>query len=318
MQGIIILIFLIGSIAYLCGLFDSYKKPIESNDYSPKESIIEHLTKYKVKTKNYSSMPAEYQAFNRFIIGQKIGEDVHFQYEFPLVSKYHHVLSYKLSPKDVSPIIDFYGISTSLIQKIDDDHVGLSDNFSEATDPELLESGTWYFKSMSEWGVDYSKMVQLYAPFSSPVAQSIYEALISKNSDTYFNRVQAALNFIQYIPYGQPNFDTSQWYYHEISIPPEAFILSYADCDSKSVFLAAILYELIPRENIILVACRVKSKNQKINGGHMMLAVSDLGVEGEFISFNQKDYLLLETTAPWIIGKTDWEEIHIDKIHNLV
>lgn len=318
MQGIIILIFLIGSISYLCGLFDFYKKPDLTSGYSSEEPLIEHLTKYKVKTKKYATTPAEYQSFNRFITGRKLGEEVQFQYEFPLVGKHHHILSYKLDPKGVSSIIDYYGVPSSLFQKIDENHVGLSDSFSEISDSELLVKGGWYYRSMSEWGVDYTKMVQLYAPFSSPVAQSIYEALISKKIDTYFNRVQAALNFIQYIPYGQPNFDTNEWYYHEIAIPPEAFILSYADCDSKSVFLAAILYDLIPRENVILVACRVKSNNEKLNGGHMMLAVSDLGVEGEFVSFNQKEYLLLETTAPWIIGKTDWEEIHIDKIHNLV
>jgi hypothetical protein len=141
--------------------------------------------------------------------------------------------------------------------------------------------------------------------------------LVSNNQDNYFNRVQASLNFVQFLPYGLPEFDTDEWYYFGISTPPESFILGYSDCDSKSVFFASILSQLIPIENIILVTCTVNSGNEASNGEHMMVAVSDLGIEGESLTFKDKKYLLLETTRPMLIGQFDWTSFKANSIVNL-
>jgi hypothetical protein len=141
---------------------------------------------------------------------------------------------------------------------------------------------------------------------------------LSKNGDdSYLNRVQAALNFVQFIPYGRPDLDATGWYYHEIGVPPEVFIMGYGDCDSKSVFFASIIMNLIPVENIVLVECLVKSSNDNTNGAHMMVAVSDLGISGEFVNFNNMDYLLLETTQPIAIGQFDWTSFEATKIISL-
>jgi len=175
-------------------------------------------------------------------------------------------------------------------------------------------SGSWYYNNTSDWGVDYARLVSQHLNFTESIAFAIYNELIKNGKDTYHNRVQAALNFIQFIPYGLPQFDTHQWYYHELSIPAESFILGYADCDSKSVFFASILCHLVPSDNIILVACTVKSQSDKTSGAHMMAAVSGLNLAGENVFFNNKNYLLLETTTPCIMGKSDWETLVVNQI----
>jgi hypothetical protein len=101
-------------------------------------------------------------------------------------------------------------------------------------------------------------------------------------------------------------------------VPPETFILGYGDCDSKSIFYASILANLIPLENILLIGCLVKSQNEKTNGAHMMTAISNLGLSGESVNYNQQDYLLIETTQPIEIGQSGWESITIETIYNLI
>jgi hypothetical protein len=71
---------------------------------------------------------------------------------------------------------------------------------------------------------------------------------------------------------------------------------------------------LIPHENIVLVDCLVRSVNEKTNGAHMMLAVSGLDIIGENILHKNKNYILLETTAPCVMGKSDWQELQIKEI----
>jgi hypothetical protein len=125
------------------------------------------------------------------------------------------------------------------------------------------------------------------------------------------------LNFVQFIPYGRPELDANGWYYHELGVPPETFIMGYGDCDSKSVFFASILVNLIPLQSIVLVSCLVKSQNDKTNGSHMMAAVSNLGISGESVTFENNEYLLLETTQPTAIGAFDWHSFQATSIIGL-
>jgi hypothetical protein len=303
--------FIVLMISYLCGAFGNYAISEISFDREVKQSLIELLTKHKSVTKNYRVNPSRYQYFNRNIIGTLIGEDVHFQYEFPLVGNHHHTLSYTLNSKTTSTQVDYYGVPSETVNKIDDNHIGLNPNLTDAELRGKMNQKCWFYESSVRWGVSYSALVSSYADFARPIAESIIVALNSKSSDSYKNRVQAALNFVQFIPYGIPHFDTKEWHYHELSVPPESFILSYADCDSKSVLMASILFSLIPKDRYVLIGCLVKSPNEKINGAHMVVGVSDLGIQGDTVEYNGKSFLLLETTVPWIIGKTDWEEIQI-------
>ena len=308
-------IFIALATCYLCGAFGDFLSSDSSYDGELKLNLIEFLTKHKTVTKNYGANPSGYQYFNRSIVGRISGEEVHFQYEFPLIGSHHHILSYTLDPKTTSRQVDAYGVPSDTVVKIDKDHVGLNPNLSDSELKAKMNQRCWFYESGSNWGVDYGGLVASYIDFARPISDSILAALTSKKSDTYANRVQAALNFVQFIPYGIPEFDTEEWHYQELSVPPESFILSYADCDSKSVLMASLLYCLIPKDRFVLVACLVKSLNERINGGHMLVGVSDMGIDGDKVEHGGRSYLLLETTVPWVIGKSDWQEIEILKIH---
>jgi hypothetical protein len=172
-------------------------------------------------------------------------------------------------------------------------------------------------EAVESFGVDYKKIVYSYIPFTKPISKLIFDQLTELCEDNYFNRVQAALNFVQFLPYGLPEFDTADWYYFGIATPPESFILGYSDCDSKSIFFAAILSELIPLENIILIHCTVNSSNVASSGEHMMVAVSELQILGETVAHNDKNYLLLETTTPIAIGQFHWTSFRSNYVVNL-
>lgn len=319
MNLILLTIFWILVICYLSGVFEHFSWQGASGQSASNLSFIEYLTQHKNRSKNYGASPENYQSFDRPIVCSKSGEHVHLQYEFPLTKGKHHILSMSLEPIQTSAYVDAYGIRTRAVSKDEVRQAAtINTSIPEAELKVLMNQGCWRYRGPQDWGPDFIAIVNTYKPFCSSIATSIYESLTLKGLDTYFNRVQAALNFVQFIPYGVPDFDTAEWYYHELSVPPESLVLGYADCDSKSVFMASILANLIPAENMVLVSCMVKSANERVAGAHMMIAVSDLNIQGEMIEHGGKYYLLLETTAPWIIGKTDWEEITVDKIYSLV
>lgn len=290
----------------MSGFFDNYKKIDFNYNLDNSNSIIEFLTKHKTKTKNYSRPPVNYASYNRNIpIGNIIGNKVQFRYEFPLVRSHKAVFDCFLEPSEISSQVDLFGLTNSLIVK-NKDGFGLNSNISLNEFLLKMNQNGWYFNSPSDYGVDYKYLVNNYITFTKPISRLIYNELIAKGEDNYFNRVQAALNFVQFLPYGLPEFDSNEWYYFGISTPPESFILGYSDCDSKSIFFASILADLIPIDNIILINCQVNFGNEASNGAHMMVAVSDMGIAGESIEYNNNNYLLLETTTPIAIGKFEW------------
>ena len=121
----------------------------------------------------------------------------------------------------------------------------------------------------------------------------IKNELEKKGKDSYENRIRAALNFVQFIPYGVPEFDHETDVYWGLALPHESLAISYSDCDSKSVLLATILVNLIRPENIILVGCHMKDM-----GAHMIAGVAGFNYPGEYHHYNGKDFLLIETTTP--------------------
>lgn len=314
----VVVFFIIFSIAYLCGLFDGYKQFTNSLSSILNSDnnilLIEHLTQFKTQSKNYRAEPKGLTTYNKKLIGFREGEVAKFKYEFPLLGKKNSQFSYALSPSEVSPYIDHFGVRQQFISKIDDSTVTINQSVSEHELHQGLNKGGWFFNSHADWGLDYRNIVKANYQFSHAIADHIAKELMHQGKDSFLNRVQVALNFVQYIPYGRPNFDTNDWYYHELAIPAESFILGYSDCDSKSVFLATILMHLIPHENIILVDCLVRSANEKTNGAHMMLAVSGLDIIGENVLYKNKNYILLETTAPCVMGKSDWEDLEVKEI----
>jgi len=310
-------IFIFFLVCYLSGFFENYQNV--NLDYSIKdsESIIEFLTKDKSKSKLYSNAPQNYASFNnKKPFGKLLSDKVQFHYSFPLVNDRRVVFDCFLYPAEVSSQVDLFGLSNSLIIK-NEKGFKLREGIHQGEFSQKMNQYCCYFNSFSDFGIDYKKLVFTYSEFTDKISRFIYKELVSINQDNYFNRVQAALNFVQFLPYGLPEFDTEDWYYFGISTPPESFILGYSDCDSKSIFFASILSHLIPTENILLVTCTVNSSNEASNGQHMMVAISDLGIEGESLTFKGKKYLLLETTSPIIIGQFDWTSFKTNSIINL-
>jgi hypothetical protein len=303
---------------YLAGFEMRYKSEGVS-EYLPDKhlTLIEFLTQHKTKTKEYRRPPKEYGAYQHFIKGTLEGNSASFVYEYPLIQKIRGRSHIVMEPVETSRQVDTFGLPMRLLET-------KGDGFSIApgvtkTEVDLhFNSNGWYYDTNNKMGVNYPKLINQFDSLTGKIATDLREQLSAHNKDNYFNRVQAALNFVQFIPYGQPNFDTQDWYYHELSLPPESFVLGYADCDSKSLFFASILSHLIPKENTIIVHCMVKSSYSRTNGAHAMAAVSDLNISGESILHNGKSYLLLETTAPSAIGSFDWVSFHLTEIRPLV
>jgi len=311
------LFFIILLIIYLTGFFDSYQKVDLNYNIENINALINYLTQHKTKTKDYSRPPGNYAAYNsRIPVGQRVGDKVQFQYEFPLIKSKTAVFNTYLHPLETSYQVDLYGLPKELIIK-NKDGFNLNSAISENEFSNHMNQFGWFFNSPTDFGVDYKKIVYSYIPFTKPISKLIFDQLTELGEDNYYNRVQAALNFVQFLPYGLPEFDTADWYYFGIATPPESFILGYSDCDSKSIFFAAILSELIPLENIILINCTVNSSNEASSGEHMMVAVSELQIQGEMVAHNDKNYLLLETTTPIAIGQFHWTSFRSNYFVNL-
>lgn len=305
-------------VSYLSGFFDVYLNKSLGYDVKESNSIIEFLTKHKIKTKNYNILPSNYSSYNSYIPkGIIIGDKVQMKYEFPLVGNHKCLYDVFLYPDEISDYVDLFGLPRDLVIK-KENGFGLNPNVNVNEFSNKMNQDGWFYNSHADYGADYKKIVLNYISFTTPIATQIYNSLLNLKEDNYYNRVQATLNFVQFLPYGLPEFDTDEWYYFGISTPPESFILGYSDCDSKSILFASILLHLIPIENIILVNCTVNSANEAFNGEHMMVAVSDLNINGESIIHNEKKYLLLETTSPIEIGKFEWTSFEQKNIIELV
>lgn len=312
------ILFFIFIIIYLVNDFGQLRNSPVNYALTENNSIIEFLTKHKLKNKNYKQQPGNYCTYNRYFPSGKIIDDkVQMRYEFPLIKSNRAVYDTFLYPEIISKEVDKFGLETNLIIKGND---GFNLNPDVKSNELKIKMNTdgWYYNSNTDYGVDYKYLVNTYSTFSKSIAVQIYNELLNINEDSYFNRIQAALNFVQFLPYGLPEFDTPNWYYFGIATPPESLILGYSDCDSKSVLFASILCHLIPIENIILVNCSVNSSNESENGEHMMVAVSNMGINGQMIVYNNKSYLLLEITSPIEIGKFNWDTFKSKEIISLV
>jgi len=314
---ILYILFIIFIILYLNGNIYLFENKNKFESINSNLTLINFLSQYKNKTKNYNKAPENYNSYIKSPTGIIFKDKVRMIYEFPLVNSKYAIFDKFLHPSTISNEIDKFGIDTDLIIK-NEDGFSLNNAINENSFKLLMNNNGWYFNSFIDCGVDYKYLVYAYSEFSKKIALTIYKELSNLNEDSYFNRVQAALNFIQFLPYGLPEFDSEKWYYFGIATPPESFILGYSDCDSKSIFFASIILHLIPPENIILVNCTVNSTNESTNGEHMMVAVSNLDINGESIYHNGINYLLLETTAPIKIGNFDWVEFQTNKIISLV
>jgi hypothetical protein len=279
-------------------------------------SIIEFLTQHKTKTKNYATAPKEYQYYQKNVVASKVENEVLLTYEFPLIKSKTGRVQLNLEPVEISRQVDEYGLPMHVVDK---NEMGFS-IAAGITEDDLrfhMNRNGWFYKNSDDFGVDYSHLYTKFQAISLKIAEQIVKQLSSTASDDYFNRVQSALNFVQYLPYGQPDFDTHEWYYFGLCLPPESVVLGYADCDSKSLLFASIIAHLIDKNNIIIVHCDVQSDSVASRGRHATVAVAGLNVFGEMIEYEGQQYLLLETTAPVEIGKFNWHSYDLVSLHKL-
>jgi hypothetical protein len=276
--------------------------------------LISFLTKdVKRVQKDYSKSPDKYSG-SRYNVSGKVIDNTHAELEYlhPLVSGKISKFSANLHPKPFSEVVDVFGVNSNYILKTADSvRLQIPQHLSISQLNQELEEGCWYIHSLEKFGVNYKKLVFHNQSFCNIFSEHIVNELQKHNADTYFNRVQATLNFVQHIPYGLPDFDKNNFNYFGLATPPESFALNYADCDSKSVFFASILINLIDSENIVLVSCQVPEH-------HMMVAVRGLNiVNGQSLEAFGENYLLMETTKPCVIGEWPWPSFQCDEVIQL-
>lgn len=268
-------------------------------------TVVEHLTKYSSKTKNYRNVAEGYQNFGYSVNGNLQGDEAVLEYRFPFIDSKDISFTIRLNAKNVSSVVSMFGAHHSCCSRTDKDRFQLMSADDQFLKKHFNKDGFFYNHTV-DWGVDYNHIIDISSEFCAKVAHQIVLELQRKNLDNYVNRVRAALNFVQFIPYGVPNFDAGEYTYFGVAIPEESIAISYSDCDSKSALLAGILKQMIAVQNIILVTCNAGEVR------HMITGVSDLPFLGQKISYNGKAYLLLETTVP-----SSFEETSNHKFTNL-
>ena len=279
--------------------------PIRNNENYTE--LIEYLTQHKDLTKNYGAEAKKLDSSPYNVTGKRIGEQVEMIYTFPLIKNIKSKMVLNLEPKSVSSFVNTFGLPNKYYTSTND---VVKFVYPANEDPNIinneLATRCGFFDGIDH-GVDYNALIEKNAAFCKPIADHILNQLVENKEDSYFNRVQAVLNFVQFIPYGLPDFDAPGWCYFGIALPAESFILNYSDCDSKSIFFTCILSHLIGKENIALVRCEVPEP-------HMMTAIHGLNVQGKMVNSESKSFLLLETTKPSVIGTFPWDEFDVNKI----
>lgn len=255
--------------------------------------IVERLAALSSKEKNYRRTPENHTSFGYSIQGKMTAEIASLSYVFPFLGNDEIRFSLQMNTPNFSAVVSQFGVKIDCWGPRDEKSYELK-SIDEAFLKTNMNRDGFYFESFTppRWGVDYNHILSISAELGEKIAHFLVAQLQLKRLDSYVNRVQAALNFVQYIPYGVPDFDEGEDGYFGIALPNESLAISYSDCDSKSVMFASILRNLILHENIVLVSCEIDG------GGHMVAGVSGLPYPGPSVMHRGKRFLLLETTTP--------------------
>jgi hypothetical protein len=273
-------------------------------------SVVEHLTVFSTKPKNYRRQPVQYNSYGYSILGATNNSVATLVYTFPLSGHTEVKYSIALDQKMFSERVSTFGVHSSCFGKKDDSYWELKSDDYLYLKTEMNKDG-FYFRDYSDFGLDYNHTIENAFDLGIDIARYIVKNLQSNGQDSYLNRVQAVLNFVQFIPYGQPEFDHGDYGYFGFALPWESMAISYADCDSKSALFACILKQLISNDNIVLVLCEHVDMP---GNGHMIVGVSDLNYQGQNVNYGNKQYLLLETTIPQSINEHKPNQYLIQRI----
>jgi hypothetical protein len=325
--AIVIIFFSVGLSIYLNMGVRYNRTNLLSNESIQQEKTssitsIRFLTSETTRVKkNYENPPHKLGRSHYNITTHLNSGKVTLCYQFPIWHKEKSILILPLEPNSVSYIVDQFGMESEFVEKNSDGfqiHLPAENSEVEKTIGNL-NVGSFFLSQNGELEIDYPKLIHDSVKITYPIAYHIVSELRRLNIDGYFERVQAVLNFVQFIPYGIPDFDQHAFYYFGLALPPESLVLNYSDCDSKSILFASILCHLIDNDNIILVTCNVSEGNNEPEA-HMMVGVKGLGInEGQKVEFRNEFYHLLETTNPCSIGAWHWNTLHLNqiiKLHN--
>lgn len=265
----------------------------DENNLDNTMMVVEHLAQYASKKKNYRFTPQNYQNHGYKITGKIVGNDAYLDYSFPLIYNNESNFTIKLNAYNVSSVINQFGCEMSCFETTSIDGFVLKTDDLKHLNEKMNQDG-FYFQSFEKdgFGINYKHVIQISTDLTAQIASFLLNELNKLNKDSYENRIQAVLNFVQFIPYGVPHFDSETHSYMGLATPHESLAISYSDCDSKSTLFAGILHHLIAPENIILVSCVIEE------GAHMITGVTGLNYPGQYYNYNNKEFLLIETTAP--------------------
>lgn len=255
--------------------------------------IVERLAALSNKQKDYRRPPEHHQTFGYGVRGTMDGHVATLEYVFPFLDGKESRFTCQMEVPSFSSVVSRFGVHTSCFGPRSKSFYELKSHDEEYLRARMNSDG-FFFHSFLEgqWGVDFNHVIDISAELCAKIAHFIAMELQNQRRDSYINRVHAALNFVQYIPYGVPDFDQGEHCYFGLAIPHETLAISYSDCDSKSALFAGIVKHLIKHENVVLVTCEIES------GGHMVVGVSDLPFQGQKVVHRDKQFLLLETTSP--------------------
>jgi hypothetical protein len=278
--------------------------------------IIEQLTVHSSKPKNYRRAAASYKAFGYQVSGNMDAKNeiAKLNFSFPFVGHREVTFTTELNTLSTSKIVSGFGAHNSCFAPVNDQYFALQTTDENFLRQNMNQDG-FFFRSSNryDYGVNYNEIMRLSKDLSKEIASFIVKEL--GDQDSHDNRVMAALNFVQYIPYGQPQFDAGEYTYFGVALPHESFAISYSDCDSKSVMLCGILRELIEdsEKNIILVYCTMEEEH------HMIVGVHGVRFPGKTHFHKGRSYLLLETTTPISLEQQqtiDFQNIHVYELTN--
>jgi hypothetical protein len=245
--------------------------------------------------KNYRSTPKSFISFGHFTELTKNEENgsVHLSYTYSLPFKGQKAtFKQTFSISETSRILDGYGL---------DREKSHTPGFRlNSQNPPTLD-------------FDYPHIVNLLADSSKAIARHIQDTLKAISKTDYIHTVETVRFFVNHLPYGIPDFSVvdlppgpeakilKRFDFAELALTPEILVLSYGDCDSKSILMAGVLAELIGKQNIALVACLAADpSNPSGFNPHLMVGVAGLPYKKTTrISDGNTEYHLIETTVPY-------------------
>lgn len=275
--------------------------------------LMEQMTIHTSKPKNYRRQPENHQAFGYFVRGFPFGEEAVLEYVFPIIYKHEARFRTQVHARNVSSAIGLFGAHESCVVKANESQFRLATGDFGYLKQHMNREG-FFFRSEPDldWGMDYDHIIRISSDLTLRIAQFIVAELHKIRQDSYVTRVTAALSFVQFIPYGVPDFDHGEYSYMGLALPHESVIISYSDCDSKSCLFAGILSHLIQPGNVVLVSCEAEG-----GGGHMLAAVAGLPFGGQTVMHEGRSFMLLETTTPIPMEQQGGQSLTNIQIHPL-